>query len=185
VKLGFFDVKYETTNERVKLKTVHLFRVPGFTRIEEIPIVPPGVEEFLKTRIADKLFSQSLFLEPGLFEHVEIWLYDATIPFAAQGYPLPRLENGLLYFDTYIDDSRLERVNIIRQLIRPERIKAWEVAVEALFCTLFIEFVDLKEVPLYCIKNPVVEGLRPKSFVDVPFDSPYYLHFNQLLIRTR
>jgi len=140
-----------------RFERVRIHRVPGYRRWDGKAVVSSSVVVFLRQLVADKLFRQSMFVKHCPFDEIQLWLWDSTRPLDQQGYVVPGITPDAMKLQSFVPESRLKTVYVKPDGVRPGEIENWLVVAETLMQSLFIEFMDMPEVPLYFIQNPQVD----------------------------
>ncbi|MEO0456468.1 MAG: hypothetical protein AAF152_07775 [Cyanobacteria bacterium P01_A01_bin.114] len=186
VELCFLDMAFTAPEANIPLAKIHIFGVPGFKKSSGQTVISPSVQTFLKNFITERLFRQSQFLTQCPFDGLNLWLYDSTLAPEERTYDMPildKLDQVAVTFATKTSMSRLKAVQVIGSSIFADDV--WQSAVNTLFRSLFIEFINMPDVPLYFIKFPILdEDSRPTSAIDLYPDSPKTLLFDSILIET-
>ncbi|MEO1401981.1 MAG: hypothetical protein AAFV72_12135 [Cyanobacteria bacterium J06635_1] len=183
VELCFLDMAFAAPEPNPRLVRIHVFGVPGFRRTSGQTVISPNVQRFLKDFITDRLFRHSQFSCGSSFDAINLWLYDSTLPPEARNYGMPVIAEVALTLTSEISMSRLKAVNVFSTGLPTD--DDWQTAVRGLFGPLFVEFINMPNVPLYFIKFPILDGgTRPKSEIDLYPNSPKSLLFDSILVET-
>ncbi|MEO1592285.1 MAG: hypothetical protein AAFU71_13470 [Cyanobacteria bacterium J06632_22] len=187
VEFCWLDTVIEQKRCRGRFERVHFHRVPGYRQQDGTEVVSNSVVEFLQRLVADKLFRQSMFMKQCPFDEIQLWLWDSTIPLDKQGYDLPEVTSSALKLQSFVPESRLKAVYVRPDGARRSEMENWLVVAETLMQSLFIEFMDMPEVPLYFIKEPKIDlSQRIVPSVDIyPKTQGQALVFDSITAMTR
>lgn len=168
VEFCWLDTVLTQKRSRGKFDRVHVYRVPGFRRSDGAEVVSDSVIEFLRRFVVDKLFRQSMFMSSCPFDEIKLWLWDSTLPLEQQGYAIPPMTPEAMKFESFIPESLLKTVYVLPTGARQAEMEEWRIAAETLMQSLFIEFMDMPEVPLYFVKDPKIDlSARAVPTVDI------------------
>ncbi|MEM9165294.1 MAG: hypothetical protein AAGC54_19810 [Cyanobacteria bacterium P01_F01_bin.4] len=183
VELCFLDMAFMAPEANARLTRIHVFGVPGFRRTNGQTVISPNVQTFLKDFITDRLFRHSQFSSRGSFNALNLWLYDSTLPPEARTYEMPAVDQAGLTLTSETPMSRLKAVHVFSPGLPTD--DDWQTAVRGLFGSLFVEFINMSNVPLYFIKFPILDqGPRPTSEINLYPDSSKSLLFDSILVET-
>jgi len=164
VEFCWLDTVIEQERCRGRFERVRVHRVPGYRQHDGTEVVSKSVTQFLRRLVADKLFRQSMFMKHCPFDEIQLWLWDSTLPMDRQGYPVPAVDPEAMKLQSFVPESRLKAVYVSPAGARRSEMETWLIVAETLMQSLFIEFMDMPEVPLYFIKDPqldLTERVRP------------------------
>ncbi len=157
VEFCWLDTVIEQDRCQGRFERVHIHRVPGYRKRDGTEVVSNSVIKFLQRLVADKLFRQSMFMKHCPFDEIQLWLWDSMLPLNKQGYPIPSVTPEAMKLKSFVPESRLQAVYVRPDGAHPDEMEHWLLVAETLMQSLFIEFMDMPQVPLYFVKNPKID----------------------------